>query len=53
MCIRDSDNNGKTILNFSSKGGPSKIHATIRPSKVTFSDGNAWHRADKELFNLL
>ena len=47
------DRYGGSILNFSSKGGPAKIHATIRPTKVTFSDGNVWHREDEKLFNLL
>jgi len=35
--------NKKAILDFSSKGGPKKIKATISKKQIKFSDGNTWY----------
>ena len=34
------------LLDFSSKGGPKDIAATVEDGKLIFPDGNAWTRAD-------
>ena len=36
--------NGRSILDFSSKGGPKNITAKIKKNKIVFGDGNAWKR---------
>ncbi len=39
-----------TILDFSSKGGPKNIKATIKGRKIVFSDGNFWKAEEQAIY---